>query len=64
MPKLKTHQGMKKRIKLTATGKLLHRRAFKSHLLEKKSASRKRGYAKEHVAHDSDKANIKRMLGV
>ena len=42
MPKLKTHKGTAKRIKLTSTGKLTRRRAFGSHLLAKKSKSRKR----------------------
>ena len=42
MAKNKTHKGTKKRIKVTATGKLMRRRAFGSHLLTKKSANRKR----------------------
>ena len=42
MPKLKTHKGTAKRIKLTSTGKLTRQRAFGGHLLAKKSKSRKR----------------------
>jgi large subunit ribosomal protein L35 len=42
MPKLKTHKGTAKRIKITSTGKLTRRRAFGTHLLAKKSKSRKR----------------------
>jgi len=42
MPKLKTNSGAKKRFKITATGKILRKRAGKSHLLTKKSKKRKR----------------------
>ena len=46
MPKMKTHSGAKKRFKLTATGKVRGRHAFSSHILEKKSPKRKRGFRK------------------
>jgi large subunit ribosomal protein L35 len=42
MSKNKTHKGAKKRVKVTAGGKLVRRRAFRSHLLTKKSPNRKR----------------------
>ena len=42
MPKLKTHKGTVKRVKLTKTGKVTRQRAFGGHLLAKKSKSRKR----------------------
>ena len=42
MPKLKTHSGAKKRFKLTKTGKLKRAKAFKSHILNKKTTNRKR----------------------
>ena len=42
MPKMKTHSGAKKRFRKTATGKLRGRRAYSSHILEKKSPKRKR----------------------
>jgi len=42
MPKQKTHKGMKKRFKVTASGKAKHRKAFRSHLLSHKSGKRKR----------------------
>lgn len=63
MPKLKTHKGMAKRIKLTATGKLLHRKAHRNHLLAHKSASLKRTYVKEFEISAGDTANVKKMLG-
>jgi large subunit ribosomal protein L35 len=42
MPKQKTHKGMKKRFKITASGKVRHRKAFRGHKLSHKSAKRKR----------------------
>jgi len=63
MPKLKTHKGMAKRIKLSATGKLMRRRAFRNHMLAKKQSSLKREYVKEFEVAPGDTANIKRMLG-
>jgi large subunit ribosomal protein L35 len=63
MPKLKTHKGMAKRIKLTATGKLMRRRAFRNHMLAHKQASTKREYVKEFEVSSGDLGNIKKMLG-
>lgn len=42
MPKMKTHRGMAKRVRKTGTGKLMRAKAFKSHILTKKSPKRKR----------------------
>ena len=42
MPKMKTHRAAAKRYKITASGKIKRRHAFKSHILTKKSAERKR----------------------
>jgi large subunit ribosomal protein L35 len=63
MPKLKTHKGMAKRIKITANGKLMHRNANRNHMLAHKSASAKREYVKEHEISSGDLANVKKMLG-
>jgi len=41
MPKQKTHKGIKKRFKVTASGKAKHRKAFRGHLLGKKTSKRK-----------------------
>ena len=46
MPKMKSHSGAYKRFKKTAGGKLRGRHAFSSHILEKKSPYRKRGFRK------------------
>lgn len=63
MPKLKPHRGMKKRIKLTGTGKLLRRHAMGNHLLAKKSGARKRNFAKAWQVKGKAENNVKRMLG-
>ena len=63
MAKNKTHKGTKKRIKLTGTGKLLHRRAFGSHLLTKKSANRKRKIRKLLAVQKPDTSRLKGLLG-
>ena len=63
MPKLKTHKGTAKRVRLTPTGKVLRRRAFGSHLLAKKSKSRKRAIKTEAAISGSFAKNIKRVIG-
>ena len=64
MPKLKTHSGAKKRIKLTKSGKLLRRHSAINHFLQKKSASRKRSLAKPEEVKGKARKNLKRKLGV
>ena len=64
MPKLKTHKGTAKRIKLTSTGKLMRRRAFGAHLLSKKSKGRKRAIQTTATIKGSMAKNVKRALGV
>jgi large subunit ribosomal protein L35 len=63
MPKNKTHKGTKKRIRLSATGKLLRRRAFGSHLLTKKSANRKRKLRKAVEITTQDTRRLRDLLG-
>lgn len=63
MPKLKTHSGTKDRIRITKKGKVLHRHSTGSHLLEKKSASRKREFAGLHQLTGKSARNIKLKLG-
>ncbi len=60
--KSKTHRGAAKRFRLTRTGKVLHRKANRSHLLSKKSGSRKRRLARENEV-TAEKREIKRLLG-
>jgi len=64
MPKMKTDKGAAKRIKVTGTGKLRRRQAFRSHILEKKSADRKRRLGKETNVSPADSRQIKRLLGI
>lgn len=47
MPKMKTHKGSAKRFRRTGTGKIMRAKAFKSHILTKKSQKRIRGFRKE-----------------
>jgi large subunit ribosomal protein L35 len=63
MSKNKTHKGVKKRIRLTGTGKLLRRRAFGSHLLTKKSANRKRKLRKAAIIEPQDTKRLRDLLG-
>lgn len=63
MPKLKTHRGTAKRIRISATGKVLRRRAFGHHFLARKSASRKRVIGTTAVVTNKAAKNIKRAIG-
>lgn len=62
--KQKTHKGAAKRFGVTGGGSLKRRRAFSSHLLEKKSENRKRKYAKNQKVAKGDGKNVKKMLGI
>ena len=48
MPKMKTHKGAKKRFKVTGSGKVTRCKAFKSHILTKKTSKRKRRLRRRH----------------
>ena len=58
MPKIKTNRAVAKRFKKTGTGKLKRNKAYKSHILTKKSQKRKRNLRKSTVV---DAANVKSM---
>ena len=47
--KMKSHRGASKRMKLTGSGKLKRNKAYKSHILTKKTAKRKRGLRKSSI---------------
>lgn len=64
MPKMKTDRGAAKRIKVTGSGKLRRRRAFKNHLLEKKSSTRTRRLGRPAEVSSADERQIKRLLGL
>ncbi|MDA8342623.1 MAG: 50S ribosomal protein L35 [Actinomycetota bacterium] len=63
MPKMKTDRGAAKRIKVTGTGRLRRRKAFRSHLLEKKSSVRTRRLGRESDFAPGDARQVRRMLG-
>ena len=63
MPKLKTHSGTKKRMKVNKNGKVLRRKATGNHLLEKKSKSRKRTHAGVIELTGKQAKNVKLNLG-
>ena len=58
MPKMKTSRAAAKRFKVTGTGKLKRNKAYKSHILTKKSAKTKRNLRKATM---TDKSNVKNM---
>lgn len=62
MPKMKTHRGAAKRIKKTGTGKFKKSKAFKSHILEKKSAKRKRNLRKANLASTAENRKLRVLL--
>jgi len=61
---MKTHRGTAKRFRLTGTGKIMRSKAFKSHILEKKSQKRKRSYRHETELAASDYKKVARNLGL
>jgi len=64
MPKLKTRKGMAKRIRVTRNGKLVRAHGWKSHLLEKKSAVRKRAFRSPAAVSRADAKEVRRSLGI
>ena len=64
MPKMKTHRGAAKRFRKTAGGKVKRQRAYKSHILAKKTRKRKRRLRQSALVSDGDARRVKRMLGL
>ena len=63
MPKMKTHKGAKKRFKVTGSGKVRRFKAFKSHILTKKTSKRKRRLRQGGlVATNGEVKHVKRLL--
>jgi large subunit ribosomal protein L35 len=63
MPKMKTHRGTAKRFRVTGSGKIMRGKAFKSHILTKKSQKRKRNFRQETEVKAADVKVIKKNLG-
>ncbi len=64
MPKIRTHRGTAKRVKVTASGKVLHRHQFDGcgHILSKKSKKRKRHFRKDQPTAPGDMRRIRAMI--
>ena len=64
MPKIKTKAGAKKRFKLTGSGKIKRKHAFKNHILTKKTTKQKRRLTTTGLVDKSDLKNVKQQLGM
>jgi large subunit ribosomal protein L35 len=64
MPKMKTKASAKKRFKLTGTGKIKRKHAFKSHILTKKTTKQKRNLTKTGLVNKADEKNMKLCLAM
>jgi large subunit ribosomal protein L35 len=64
MPKMKTHRGAAKRFRVTGTGKIRRRKAFRSHLLEKKPTKRTRRLKRGAEVTGGDRKRVERLLGL
>lgn len=64
MPKLKTNSGAKKRFRLTGTGKIKRKHAYKSHILTKKSTKRKRNLGHWTVVDKTNVEGVKLLLNM
>ncbi|HNZ69713.1 MAG: 50S ribosomal protein L35 [Prolixibacteraceae bacterium] len=64
MPKMKSNSGAKKRFRLTGTGKIKRKHAYKSHILTKKSTKRKRNLGYWTIVDSTNLTNVKLMLNM
>lgn len=64
MPKVKTNSGAKKRFRLTGTGKIKRKHAYKSHILTKKTTKQKRNLTHATLVNPSDENRVKAMLNL
>ncbi|MBM6683790.1 MULTISPECIES: 50S ribosomal protein L35 [Collinsella] len=62
MPKMKSHSGTKKRFRVTGSGKIMRAKAFKSHILTKKTTKRKRNFRSETELSAADRKVITSRL--
>ena len=62
MPKMKTKSGAKKRFKLTGTGEIKRKHAFKRHILTKKTTKNKRHLRGAVAVHESDVLSVRTMM--
>jgi large subunit ribosomal protein L35 len=64
MPKMKTNSSAKKRFRVTGTGKIKRKHAFKRHILTKKEKARKRALRHDGLVSKADMSNVKHMLAI
>lgn len=64
MPKMKSHRGLAKRVKRTATGKLKRKRAYHRHILVTKSRKRKRHLGAATLVAEVEEARLKSILNL
>ncbi|MBF2034804.1 MAG: 50S ribosomal protein L35 [Leptolyngbyaceae cyanobacterium T60_A2020_046] len=62
MPKLKTRRAAAKRFKRSGSGKIMRRKAFRNHLLQKKGTDRKVRLGKKAVVTEADSLNVELMM--
>jgi large subunit ribosomal protein L35 len=62
MPKMKSHSGAKKRYKVTATGKIVREKAYRSHILTSKDRKRKRSLRKSTLVDRANTALVRAQL--
>ncbi|HZK33722.1 MAG TPA: 50S ribosomal protein L35 [Bacillota bacterium] len=62
MPKAKTHRGAAKRFRVTKSGRIKRSKAYKSHILTKKTAKRKRKLRKGGYVSAAEEKNIRRLI--
>jgi len=62
MPKVKTNSSAKKRFKVTGTGEITYQKAFKRHILTKKSTKRKRNLRQEGIISKANRPFVMRLL--
>ena len=64
MFKMKTHSGMKKRVKMTGGGKIKHKKQNLRHILTKKTSKRKRHLRNLEVMSSSEAHRMRRLMGI
>jgi large subunit ribosomal protein L35 len=64
MPKMKTNSSAKKRFKITGSGKVKRKHAFKSHILTKKGTKRKRHLTHAALVHPTNMPRVRAMLAI
>lgn len=64
MPKMKTNSSAKKRFKITGSGKIKRKHAYKSHILTKKGKKRKRLLSHAAMVHKSNMPRVRAMLTI